>query len=138
MSSTTFMLEKDTPPYLWAGKYEPLLKHGGNKFELINQLRDLLTGKFRIVLRLSKIKSNLYVNGKPCLVRKGKFKRITVYPNVKLLKGTDNGVGGSNAYPNISFKEGFCEVEVITNGFPHFELDTYTMDIEILEFERLQ
>ncbi len=137
MSDETYLLEKDTLPYLWSGDYAPLLKHGGDKFDKINELRKLLTGKFRIVLKLSDIQDNLYVNGKPCLVRKGKFKNITVYPNVKILEGTDNGCGGSNSYPTISFKEGFCKVEIITNGFPHFELNTYRMKIEILEFEKL-
>ncbi len=133
----TYLLDRDTPPFLWSGDYTPILKHGGNKFEIINELRNLLTGKFRMVLRLSKIQSNLYVSGKPCLVRKHKFKEITVYPNVKILEGTDAGVGGSNSYPCISFKEGYCVVEIITNGFPHLELKTYEMNIEILEFEKI-
>lgn len=137
MSANTYMLEKDTPPFIWSGKYDPILRHGGTKFPLINDLRNLLTGKFKIVLKLSNIIANLYVNGKPCLVRKSKFGPITVYPNVKILEGTDDGCGGSNNYPNISFKEGYCKVEIITNGFPHFELDTYRMNIEILEFEKL-
>lgn len=137
MSSTTYLLEEDTTPYLWSGDYTTLLKYGGDKFEEINKLRDLLTGKFRIVLKLSDIKNNLYINGKPCLVRREKFKSITVYPNTKILKGIDNGYGGSNSYPHISFKDGSCEVEVITDGFPHFEIDKYRMKIEILNFERL-
>lgn len=137
MSSTTYMLEKDTPPHTWSGTYDPLLRFGGDEFPLINELRDLLTGKFKIVLKLSKIQNNLYINGKCCLVRKNKFQPITVYPNCKILEGTDLGVGGSNAYPCLSFKEGYCIVEVITDGFPHFQLQQYKMKIEILKFEKL-
>ena len=57
MSAMTYLLDRDTPPFLWSGDYTPILKHGGNKFEIINELRNLLTGKFRMVLRLSKIHS---------------------------------------------------------------------------------
>ena len=137
MSATTYCYDRDTPPYTWAGKYDPLLRFGGDKFELINELRNLVTGKFKIVLKLSNIQDNLYINGKPCLVRKRKFESITTYKNVKLLKGVDYGSGGSNSYPHISFKGGSCVVEVITNGFPHFELDTYKMKIEILHLNKL-
>lgn len=131
------MLDRDVPPFTWDGNYDPLLRYGGNKFKEINKLRDILTGRFRIVLKISEVMSNLYVNGKPCLVRKGKFKKISVYPNTKIIKGTDMGYGGSNSYPHISFKEGECTVEIITDGFPHLQLKTYQMKIEILEFERL-
>lgn len=137
MSSTTYLLERDTPPYLWAGKYEPILKHGGNKFALINELRDMLTGKFKLTLKISEIQANLYVNGKPCLVRKNKFSPITVYKNTKIIKGKDAGQGGSNNYPHISFKGGEAIVEIETVGFPHLELDTYRMKIEILSIEKL-
>ena len=131
-------MDKDTPPYTWVGKYDPLLRHGGTDFPLINQLRDLLTGTFRIVLRISKIQDNLYINGKPCMVRRNKFDEIYVYPNCTIIKGTPTDSGGSNNHPRISFKEGEATVEVITKGFPHFELETYKMQIEILEFEKLE
>lgn len=137
MSSTIHSLDRDVPPYLWQGSYASILKNGGTKFQLINQLRELISGQFRIVLKISKIESNLYVNGKPVLVRKHKHDKITLYPNVKILEGTDANVGGSNNYPHISFKEGYCVVEIITNGFPQLELDTYKMNIEILELEKL-
>jgi len=89
------------------------------------------------VLKISKIRANLYVNGKPCLVRKSKFGAITVYPHCKILEGVDAGCGGSNNHPNISFKKGYAIVEIITTGFPHLELNLYNMDIEILELERV-
>jgi hypothetical protein len=130
-------LQIDETPFIWNGTYTDILKNGGNKFEEINKLRDLLSGKFRLMLKLTDIFGNLYVNGKPCLVRKNKHKPITVYPNVKILEGTDSGWGGSNKHPRICFKEGYCVVEVKTDGFPHMELDTYEMKIEILEFERI-
>lgn len=137
MSAVTYLLERDTPPYMWTGDYTPILKFGGNKFPLINELREMLSGKFKLVLKISKIQSNLYVNGKPCLVRKKKTSPITVYPNCKIIEGIDAGSGGSNQYPTISFKGGTAIVEVITNGFPHLELKVYSMDIEILELTRV-
>lgn len=135
MSATTHMLERDLVPYLWNGDYTPILKHGGNKFPILNQLRKILSANYKIVLEISNIHSNLYVNGKPCLVRKSKFAPITVYPNCKILKGTNYGLGGSNSYPCITFKEGKATVEVITTGFPHLELKLYRMDIKILTLE---
>lgn len=137
MSAETYLLERDTAPYMWAGDYTPILKFGGDKFPLINQLREMLSGKFKLVVRISNIQSNLYVNGKPCLVRKRKCSPITVYPNCKIIEGEDLGYGGSNNYPNISFKGGSAVVEVITNGFPHLELNHYRMRIEILELSRV-
>lgn len=135
--TTECLLERDTTPYLWSGDYTPILKYGGDKFPIINELRELLSGKFRLVLKISKIMDNLYVNGKPCLVRKNKQSPITIYRNCKILKGTDTGYGGSNKYPCISFKEGFAIVEIITDGFPHLEINHYRMDIEIIELTKL-
>lgn len=136
--SKTYLLERDTAPYMWTGDYTPILKFGGDKFPLINELREMLSGKFRLVLRISNIHANLYVNGKPCLVRKNKYSPITVYPNCKIIEGIDAGCGGSNAYPNISFKGGTAIVEVITDGFPHLELKHYRMNIEILNIEKIK
>lgn len=138
MSSTTHMLERDMPPFIWAGSYDSILRYGGDKHPLINELREVLSGKFIIVLKLYEINSNLYVNGKPCLVRKRKQDKITVYPNCKIIEGTDLGYGGSNSYPHISFKEEYAVVEVTTNGFPNLELNTYNMKIEILDLRRLK
>lgn len=137
MSAETYLLERDTTPYMWTGDYTPILKFGGDKFPLINELREMLSGKFRLVIKISNIQSNLYVNGKPCLVRKRKGSPITVYPNCRIIEGEDLGYGGSNNYPNISFKGGSAVVEVITNGFPHLELNHYRMHIEILELSRV-
>lgn len=123
-------------PYIWAGQYVSILKNG-DSFPYIKNIKESLSGRFRIVLKLTEIRSNLYVNGKPRLTRKSKFSPITVYKNTRIIEGTDAGIGGSNGYPNISFKEGYCIVEVITEGFPHMELDTYKMKIEILEFDKL-
>lgn len=135
--SQTILLDRDTTPYMWSGDYMSILKHGGNKFPLINQLREMLSGKFRLVLKLSDIRSNLYVNGKPCLVRKRKNDPITVYPHCKIIEGVDAGSGGSVKYPNISFKGGTAIVEVITDGFPHLELNHYSIAIDIMELERI-
>ena len=137
-TSTTHILERDTPPFQWVGTYTDILKNGGDKFPILNTLRDLLSGKFRVVLKVTDARSNLYVNGKPCLVRKSKFEPITVYPNCRIIEGDDLGYGGSNSYPHIAFKKGYAIVEVFTNGFPHMELDRYDMKIEILELEKLE
>lgn len=128
---------RDTPPFIWAGSYDSLLRYGGDRFPLINELRNLLTGRFRLVLKLSNIRSNLYVNGKARLVRHGKFKPIWVYSGTKIIEGTDAGYGGSNTYPCLSFKEGYCIVEVIVEGFPTLDLNMYDMKIEIIDFEKL-
>ena len=125
MSSTTYMLDADKPPFTWAGDYDNLLRNAGTDFPDINTVRDLLSAKYRMVLRLSEINGNFYVNGKPCLVRKRKNAAITVYPNCKILEGKPLKYGGSNSYPNISFENDYCIVEVITKGFPHFELKYY-------------
>lgn len=124
-------------PFLWVGSYEDILKYGGTAFPPINELRALLSKSYRIRLKLSDIRANLYVNGKACLVRKGKFQPIIVYPGVKIIEGTDIGYGGSNSYPHIAFREGFCIVDVDTIGFPHLELKTYRMSIEIIDLKSL-
>jgi hypothetical protein len=136
MSATTYLLERDTTPYLWAGDYTPILKYSDH-IPLVQELKELLTGKFKLVLEISNIQSNLYVNGKPCLVRKKKKSPITVYPNCRIIEGDDLGYGGSISYPCISFKKGFAVVEIITNGFPHLELETYRMKVKILELIKL-
>lgn len=122
---------------MWNHPYQSILNYDGKQFDLIDQFKSLMLGKFRIVLKISNIQSNLYVNGTACVVRDKKFGPIKVFPNTKILVGTDFGSGGSNTYPNISFKEGYCIVEVITDRFPDLDLKTYGMDIEILEFEKL-
>jgi len=40
--SENYLLARDMPPFTWTGDYTPILKHGGDKFPLINELREML------------------------------------------------------------------------------------------------
>lgn len=129
------MKEVLDPPYLWAGDYKSVLNNGKG-IPLVDELRELLSGTFIVKLKLTNIRSNLYVNGKACLTRKAKNSPIQVSSNVKVLEGEPAMSGGSNSYPHISFKEGYCVVEVTTHGFPHLDLKSYDLNVEILEIEK--
>lgn len=131
------MLKRDYAPNGFAGKYKPILRYTKTEIPLISQLREMLEGKFIIKMRIWDINQNLYVNGKPCIVRKWKRKPITIYPGTKLLKGTPMPYGGSNQYPRMTFKEDEIIVEVETDGFPHLDLDSYQMKVEILSLEKI-
>ncbi len=140
MGATTYMLERDLPPHHFDSTYQSILKSAPDSIALVKQLREMVTGTFVTLMRLSNIgpaNVQLYVNNKPCLVRKRKNAYITVYPGTTIVMGTDTGSGGSIQYPAIAFKEGVALVEVITDGFPHMDMNMHNMTIEIIGLDRI-
>ena len=126
-----------TPKYEWAGYYDDIFRFGGDKFECLNVIRDLLSQRYRIVLKLTNIRDDLFVNGKARLIRNSKFAPVKVLNDTKIIKGTPLSWGGSNSHPHISFEEDEVIVEIITKGFPNMEMKRYNLNIEILELEKI-
>lgn len=134
------MIKKDwdeTPYGVWAGYYDDIFRLSGNRFECLNEIRALLSCKYKIVLKLSNIHDNLFINGKARLIRTSKFSPIKILNDTKIIKGTPLSFGGSNSSPHISFKENEVIVEVITQGFPNMEMRKYNLTIDILNLEKL-
>ena len=130
--------EHDKTPYgEWAGYYDDIFRFGGDKFECLNIIRDLLSQRYRIVLKLTNIRDDLFVNGKARLIRNSKFAPVKVLNDTKIIKGTPLSWGGSNSHPHISFEEDEVIVEIITKGFPNMEMKRYNLNIEILELEKI-
>lgn len=123
-------------PYLWDGSYKTSIKHL-SKFDECKQFVDLINSKYRLKVKFSKINANIFVNDKMIVGRKKKNSHVLFGAGVKCLYGTPLSIGGSNAYPNPSFKEGYCIVEFICNGFPSFTSYSHQYEVEVLEFNKV-
>lgn len=91
-----------------------------NKHPLIEKLIPILFCQYKCVFKfIDKGYNNerIYVH-KTLAYRNKKGGKVQFAKGVKLIEGTPTDVGGSNAYPRVCFKEGYCVLEFICDGFP--------------------
>lgn len=122
--------------FLWDGSYARIIKDGAGH-ELVEELKKLICGRFRLRFRVSNIRSGIYLNGKPLCVRRKKFGAISLCQGARLIEGVPYKAGGSNNYPIPSFKGDTATFEVDIEGFPVFSQWEHQYKLKILSLVKL-
>ncbi len=134
---TQYKNSDDYLPYLWNGDYQTSLKYLQG-FEVAEMLKKIITGKFFLKIKFSNIRSNIYLNGKPIIIKRNRKEYPSFVNGCKLVEGTPHKYGGSNKYPHPSFEEGYCIVDVTCTGFPAFSEWESQYKVEVLIFQKIE
>lgn len=128
-----------TTKQIFENQFNPAPFLLNNDHPIIEALNKELFAQYKCIFKFKDRgynNSNIYIN-KPLAWRKNKFSKIEFNKGVKLIKGTPTESGGSNNHPRISFKEGFCILEFISDGIPCLSATSGWIIDEIILFEKI-
>lgn len=132
------MSSNNSPPFNWSWTYESILDNWPQDNPCIMELRNILDHRYHMTLKVSEFGSYwVWINGVHTIRRMEKFWPVTFSDNCKLIFGTPTKVWWSIKYPTPGFEEWYCIIEVITDSFPHMDLDLYRNKIEILSLKKI-
>ena len=107
--------------------------------EIFQDLRDKLLSTYEVIAEFTHLGYNgdsIICNDQKLVIRRDKFKPVTLGKNVTLLNGKFASQGGSNKWPSIGYKGQTVRLKFISYGLPVVD-DINGWNIKVIELNKI-